>query len=233
MKDSRILVIGGSSGIGLEVARLSAAAGAEVVIASRNADRLAAAQAELPGLATLVLDIADEDACRTVLATTQPWDHVVVSAGGAAPGMIRGRSQTKARRGFDGKFWGAWSVAANARLTDKASLTFISGIFAARPQAGNLAASCVNAAVEALAKGLAVELAPIRANAVSPGYVDTPLWAAMPAEQRDAMFAQAAARLPSGRITTSREIAETVLLCMRNPTLTGTVLTVDGGYSLA
>lgn len=232
MKDSRVLVIGGSSGIGLEVARLAAAAGAHVVIASRNAARLGAAQASVPSIGTMILDIADEEACRTVLSGTKAWDHVVVSAGGAAPGPVRGHPQAKARRGFDGKFWGAWSVAANVPLTETASLTFISGIFAVRPQAGNLAASCINAAIEALARGLAIELAPIRANAISPGYVDTPLWSAMPAQQRDTMFAQAAERLPAARITTGREIAETVLLCMRSPTLTGTVLTVDGGYSL-
>ena len=153
----RVLVVGGTSGIGAGVVRLAALAGAAVTSVSRrskvSADSLANRH--------LVLDIADEAQVRDCLAKEAPFDHLVVTAGGAKPARFRGQGTDSAMEAFSVKFWGAWRVSALAPLAPDASITFISGVFAERPAAGQVAASCANAALEALARAMAVELGPI------------------------------------------------------------------------
>ncbi len=190
--------------------------------ASENAD----------GLEHLAIDVSDEAAVASLLAGLEPFDHLIISAGGADPAKFRGTSTDSAMAAFQTKFWGAWRVAAFAPLTEKASITFVSGVFAERPAKRNVAATCVNAALEALARGLAVEMAPVRVNAVSPGLVDTPMWSAMPEDRRAAYFQSVAATLPAGQICSADDVAAAILLCMTNPVMTGTVLKLDGGYTL-
>ena len=113
------------------------------------------------------------------------------------------------------------------------SLTLVSGAYGTRPAAGLIQAGFVNAALEGLTRGLALELAPIRVNCVSPGLVDTPLWAGMPAERREALFSHVAGRLPARRIGKPEDIALQILSCMINPFMTGAVITLDGGSVLA
>ncbi len=225
---SRILVVGGTSGIGAAVARLATNASFDVVTASRNAiddDRQ-------PGQAHLNLDISNEAQATEVLSTCQPFDHLVVTAGGARSASFRGQGTASAMQAFDTKFWGAWRAAALTPLNANASITFVSGVFAERPAAGQAAATCVNAALEGLARALAVELAPIRVNAVSPGLVDTPMWHAMPEQRRSAYFASVAEKLPARRICSAEDVAALIMACIANPVLTGTVLKIDGGYTL-
>ena len=224
---SRVLVVGGTSGIGAAVVALVAQAGATVVTASRRRP-----EPDGNALAHLQLDIADEAQVGAVLAGLEAFDHVVVSAGGAKPGAFRNESSVAAEQALATKFWGAWRVAALAPLAPQASITFVSGVFAERPSARQVAASCANAALEALARGLAVELAPVRVNAVSPGLVDTPMWSGMPEERRTAYFAQVAATLPARRIATADDVAALIVACMTNPAMTGAVLKIDGGYTL-
>lgn len=220
-------MVGGTSGIGAAVAQMALSAGAEVTTASRRASTpLAHATVHL------ILDISDEAQLRSCLSEQQPFDHVVVTAGGAKPGKFREQNSGAGAQAFETKFWGAWRVAAHAPLAADASITFISGVFAERPAAGQVAASCANAALEALARALAVELGPVRVNAVSPGLVDTPMWSAMPEERRSAYFASVAEKLPARRICSSEDVAGLVLTCMANPSLTGAVLKIDGGYTL-
>lgn len=225
LKDKRVLVVGGTSGIGAAVVQAAAANGALVSSASRRS--------AVPGFADhLSLDISNETQVAEAFVGLAPFDHLVVSAGGATPAPFRGQGTARAVAGFETKFWGAWRVAALAPLTEHASITFISGVFAERPAAAQVAASCANAALEALARALAVELGPIRVNAVSPGLVATPLWHAMPEERRSAYFASAAQKLPARRICSADDVAALVLACMTNPALTGAVLKIDGGYTL-
>lgn len=224
----RALVVGGTSGIGAAVVRHAAANGMEVVTASRRA----AAESAHGSSAHLRIDLADGDRIEAALADCARFDHLVVSAGGARPGAFRGQADAAARLAFDTKFWGAWRLAALTPLTDNASITFVSGVFAERPSPGHAAATCVNAALEALARALAVELGPIRVNAVSPGLVDTPLWHGMPEDKRAAYFAGVAQKLPARRICSADDVAALVLACMTTPSLTGAVLKVDGGYTL-
>ena len=193
IQGKRVLVVGGTSGIGAAVARVATAAGAEVITASRREVEASAA----PGANHIRLDISDEAQVRACLSAEEPFDHVVVTAGGAKPGKFRGQGSDAGAQAFETKFWGAWRIAALAPLAADASITFVSGVFAERPAAGQVAASCANAALEALARALAVELGPIRVNAVSPGLVDTPMWHAMPEDRRSAYFASGADEEPS------------------------------------
>lgn len=228
VQGKRVLVVGGTSGIGAAVARMAGAAGAAVTTASRRE----AAVTATPIARHLRLDISDEAQVRTCLSAEQAFDHVIVSAGGAKPGKFREQGSEAGAQAFETKFWGAWRVAALAPLAADASITFVSGVFAERPAAGQVAASCANAALEALARALAVDLGPIRVNAVSPGLVDTPMWHAMPEERRTAYFASVAEKLPARRICSDEDVAGLVLACMANPSLTGAVLKIDGGYTL-
>lgn len=231
LQGQRILVIGGSSGIGLAVAGRAAAAGAEVTIAGRSAERLTAAAATLPSARTLLLDITD-DRTRAVLADSGTWHHVVVTAGDIRTGPLRKQSTEEAQAGMNAKFWGAWRVAAAANIADGGSLTLTSGAFALRPAPGRVIAGAINAAIEGLARGLALELAPVRVNVVSPGLVDTPLWSAMPEEKRRAYFEKTAAALPARRIASADDVARLYLTAMTTPILTGTTLLADGGHVL-
>lgn len=224
----RVLVVGGSSGIGLAAARLAQAAGAIVSTASRSGSAVGGAT----GLAHFIMDVSNEADVIAKLGDLPKFDHLVITAGGAAAAPFRGRGSQDAEQAFATKFWGAWRVASHAPLADQASITLVSGVFAERPAKRNVAACCANAAIEGLARSLAVELAPVRVNAVSPGLVDTPMWSAMPDDRRAAYFSEMAAKLPAGRICTAEDIAGLILMCMVNPVLTGAVLKADGGYTL-
>lgn len=232
LNGQRILIVGGSSGIGLATAVAAVARGAEIIIAGRSEDRLRHAIAQIGSGSSIALDIADEDQTREALLSAGRFDHVVVTAGGASPSPVRGNNTAKATYGFETKFWGAYRVAAFADIAERGSLTLISGVFAQRPAKGNVAASCINSAVDALARGLALELAPTRVNAVSPGLVDTPLWSGMAPDRRAAYFAATAEKLPSRHIGKPEDIAALILLCMTNPMLTGSILVADGGHVL-
>ncbi|MEY2943121.1 MAG: hypothetical protein RLY97_1135 [Pseudomonadota bacterium] len=226
LADKRVLVVGGSSGIGLATAIIARQAGADVLVASRHQPDNAEAMAHM------ALDISDEAAVAAALTGLEPFDHLIITAGGADPAKFRATPAHSAMAAFQTKFWGAWRVAALAPLTANASITFVSGVFAERPAKRNVAATCVNAALEALARSLAVELAPIRVNAVSPGLVDTPMWSAMPEDRRAAYFQSMAEKLPVGQICSAQDIAAAIVFCMCNPVMTGTVLKLDGGYTL-
>jgi NAD(P)-dependent dehydrogenase (short-subunit alcohol dehydrogenase family) len=138
------------------------------------------------------------------------------------------------RRAFDAKFWAHITTiqAALPHLAADGSITLLGAVTARAGMPGTAGIAAINGAVEALVKPLAVELAPIRVNGVSPGLVDTPWWSGVPDEARQAYFAQAAAQLPTGRVATAEEIADVVVLAATNPNLTGTVIEADGGARL-
>jgi NAD(P)-dependent dehydrogenase (short-subunit alcohol dehydrogenase family) len=152
-----------------------------------------------------------------------------VTAAEVRTGPIRKLSVADAQAGMNSKFWGAYRVAAAAEIAETGSLTLVSGAYAKRPAAGVIQAGAINAALEGLARGLALELAPVRVNCVSPGLVDTPLFGAMPAERRQAMFSAVAGRLPVRRTGLPEDVAQQILVCMTNGFMTGSVITLDGG----
>ena len=232
----RILIIGGSSGIGLELARQAHAAGAEVTIAGRSAEKLASAVRGLGGSArSAVVDIGEPETVRAALGRIGELDHLVTTAADLAFAPFARLTAAQVERGLRSKVVGAFfaAQAAASHLRVGGSITFFSGAAAYKPGPGTALVATANAALEGLAKALAVELAPIRVNVISPGLVDTPVWAGLTAAQRKAMFEQTAARLPARRIGTAPDVAAAALAVMLNPFITGTVLHVDGGARLA
>ena len=179
------------------------------------------------------LDTGDDAAVIRFFADHEPFDHIVISAAQTSSGPVRGLSLDDARRAMDSKFWGAYRVARAARIVEGGSLTFVSGFLSVRPSAGAVLQGAINAALEALARGLALELAPVRVNAVSPGMIETPLWLGMPEEKRTAMFAGAAERLPARRVGQPEDIARAVLFLATTPFATGSTVRVDGGGAIA
>jgi NAD(P)-dependent dehydrogenase (short-subunit alcohol dehydrogenase family) len=234
LKGARVLVLGGSSGIGRAIAAAAARAGADVTIASRSRTKLDAALADIGGSArAMVLDTGDAPAIERFFADGTVWDHVAISASQTATGPVRGLALEDAKAAMESKFWGAYRVARVARISDGGSLTFVSGVLSLRPSATSVLQGAINAALEALARGLALELAPVRVNSACPGLVETPLYSRMEPEKREAMFSAAAARLPARRVGQPEDIANAALFLMTTPFATGSTVRVDGGGAIA
>jgi NAD(P)-dependent dehydrogenase (short-subunit alcohol dehydrogenase family) len=234
LKNTRVLVIGGSSGIGLATAAAASEAGASVTIASRSQDKLDTALASIGGSPrAVVIDTRDEAVIERFFTQETAWDHVVVSAAQTPTGPVRTLSLADAKAAMDSKFWGAYRVSRAAKIKDGGSLTLISGFLSVRPSASSVLQGAINAALESLARGLALELAPVRVNAVSPGLIATPLWSGLAAEKREAMFAGAAAHLPARRVGQPQDIANAVLFLATTPFATGSTVRVDGGGAIA
>ena len=231
----RWLVIGGSSGIGEATARLAAAGGGQVTIASRSADKLSAARARLPAtVQAAVLDVGDDAAVQAFFAAHLVWDHVVLAGSATRTGPVRSLPLEAARASMDNKFWGAYHVGRHARLREGGSLTFLSGVYSQRPQPDAVLQGVMNAAVEALARGLALELAPaVRVNTVSPSTTATPLWDKLGPDGRAAKFAAMRQRLPLQRVAEPEDIAQAILFLAANRFATGSTVLIDGGDALA
>jgi NAD(P)-dependent dehydrogenase (short-subunit alcohol dehydrogenase family) len=232
----KIVILGGTSGIGLATAQLAAADGATVVVASSNRERVDAALADLPAdAAGYALDVRREEEIRDLFERLGPFDHLAYTAGESLPlGLIAATDLESARRAFQIRFWGAYAAVKHAapRLRRGGSIVLSSGIASARPLATWTVAGSICGAVEALTRALAVELAPIRVNAVAPGVVRSNLWRAMSENDRSAMYASLEEALPARRAGEVGDVAETFLYLMRNGYSTGTVVTIDGGSVL-
>lgn len=234
LEKKQVLVIGGSSGIGLATARLAAARGAIVTIASRSKTRLREALGTLPASAkTVSLDGRDEAAVESFFRSGSVWDHLVISGAETPMGSVRELPLRDARAAMDSKFWGAYYVARAASLTPNGSITLISGFLSVRPRTKTGLQSAINAALEALGRGLALELAPIRVNTISPGLIATPLWAGMSNEEREAMYTRAANRLPIQRVGEPEDVASLILEIATNGFATGSTVYLDGGGIIA
>ncbi|HET9169105.1 MAG TPA: SDR family oxidoreductase [Actinospica sp.] len=233
----RIVVIGGSSGMGLATARAAAAAGAVVTIASSRRERVEAALAELPDTCDgAVVDTRDEAAVADLFARVGELDHVSFTAGDAPDRRALKELPLEAARGFfDVRFWGAVAVAKHAapRIRPGGSITLTSGTIGVRPSPGAALAAAGSAATEGLARGLAVDLAPVRVNVIRSGAVRTPLWDGVPEPQRAAILETFAQRALTGTVGEPEQLAATHLYLMENRFVTGTVVTVDGGLLLA
>jgi NAD(P)-dependent dehydrogenase (short-subunit alcohol dehydrogenase family) len=232
LKGQTVLVVGGRSGIGRATAAAFRDAGGSITIASRDAERLAAAACELK-VDGRVLDATNDADVEAFFAHGGAWDHVVVSVAPAKSGSIRAMALADAYAAMDAKFWSAYRVARAARIAPEGSLTLVSGQVGKRPNPNAVLQGAINAGLEGLARGLALELAPVRVNAVSPGLIDTPLHAKMPGEVRDSLFKATAGRLPVGRIGTAEDVAHSVVYVATNGFSTGAVVRVDGGSTIA
>jgi NAD(P)-dependent dehydrogenase (short-subunit alcohol dehydrogenase family) len=235
LTNKRIVVIGGSSGIGLATAKMAAQQDAEVVIASRDAGQLDRAIAEIGGRTeTYPLDVRDEARVKEFFEKLGSFDHLTTPGSSALGGPFLATETARARADFDSKFWGQYHAARYAapNIRPGGSIVLFSGIYSQRPPAGVASVAAVNGAIEALGRALAVELAPLRVNVVSPGLTDTPAYNSMPPDQRQTMFKQVAESLPARRMGQPADIAQAVLYLMADPYATGTTLLIDGGFML-
>ena len=234
LEGERVVVVGGSSGIGLETARLALAAGASVTIAGRSQDRLRRAAADLGGaVRSVVADVTDDGSVKALFEGETRVDHVFLPAGELKPGGgdVLGADLSALRSILESRLLGVVHVVRRARpKMAGGSITLMSGLYAIRPAPGAALGAAAVAAIDGMTRALALDLAPIRVNAVAPGLIDTPLWDSF-GPQREAILAQATA-LPVGRIGRPDEVAAAVLLLMSNGFITGTVLAIDGGGSL-
>jgi len=207
-------------------------AGKKVVVASRNAERLQAA-ADKVGATAIATDVTNDDSVANLFRKCGPLDHVVVTAAQLRSGPFKTVSMDDVRATMDSKFWGAWRVARAADIRPGGSLTLVTGFLSIRPRPASAIVGAVNGALESLTRSLALELAPIRVNCVSPGIIDTPIRAAMPEAARRDMLAKTAAALPVGRVGVGEDIARQILAFMTIGFATGSIVYIDGGGLVA
>lgn len=238
LESQRVLVIGGSSGMGLAVAQAAARAGARVTIAARDTAKLERALAAIGhGARSRTLDVTDEAAVRRHFDADESIDHLVVTshASSVVTGAIdslAAMSIAAARAFMETKFWGPFTVVKHAlpRLAERASVTLFSGAAGARKLLPlHTAIGATNGAVEAFARQLSKEIAPRRVNVVAAGLVKTPTYAAMTEAAREAMYAGYARSALVGRVGEPDDVAHAVMYLMTNSYVTGTILEVDGG----
>jgi len=233
----RVVILGGTSGIGLATAKAAARCGAEVTVISRQQASVDRALAELPpGARGRAADLTDPALVCPLFDDLGGIDHVVFTAGEPlALTDMAALNLDKAREFFALRYFGAlWAVhAATPHLQAGGSITLTTGIAGRRPSPGWAVAASICGAVESLTRALAVELAPIRVNAVCPGVVRSPLWASMPQTGREQLYRDTAASIPAGRVGEVEDIAHAYLYCLTQPFATGSILTVDGGTALA
>lgn len=235
LKDKKVIMIGGSSGIGLESAKQLIAHGAEVVIASRSEDKLRNAKEQLGDRATAyTLDITQEQQVQSFFEKIGQFDHLVVSAAETSGGSFLQTDTAQARKLFENKFWGQYYAAkyGASKILPNGSITLFSGVVAYKSMVGSAILGAVNAAISNLGQTLALELAPIRVNIVSPGIINTPSRSKMPEEARNNFYNAVENKLPVKRIGRAEDVAQSVLYLLQNSFVTGTVLHVEGGHIL-
>lgn len=228
----RILIVGGGSGIGREIAAQASSLGAETILAGRHGESLE----ELAGTHTVVvLDLTDEAAIERAAAEVGPIDAIVALAADHANGPLQSLDVTRVRRAFDTKVVGPLLLAKHFApdMPKDGVIVLFSGVAASRPSRDLVVMATANRAAEGLADALAVELAPIRVVAISPGIVDSGAWDSLGAEQKDEFFESVAAANPARRVGSTRDVADVVMLALTNPYLTATTLHVDGGGRIA
>ena len=236
LQDKRVIVLGGSSGIGLEVAKQAASQGASVVIASSNPERVQKAVASIDGEAQgQAIDVSDERAVATFFSKLGAFDHLVFTAGDSLHlHDLAATDLQQARHAFELRYWAALAAVkyGSPHIRKEGSIVLTTGIAGQRPRKGWVIAASVCGTIEALTRALAVELAPIRVNAVSPGVVRTNLWQNMGAAEGERLYQSVGKSLPVGRVGEASEIAQAYLFLMQEGFATGQTVVVDGGTVL-
>ena len=234
LKDQTVLVVGRGGGLARAVVLAARDAGADVVAAGRSRETLDAAYAGEPAIAVESVDLLDEASIAALAERLGRVDHVVSTASARARGLLADLDREKVRLSFDTKVIGPLLLAKHfaPRMPETGSLTLFSGVAAFKIAVGTLAVAITNGAADTLARSLALELAPIRVNAISPGVIDTGAWDGLGEQAKADYFARASAANPARRIGTADDVANTVLYALTSTFLTGQTLHIDGGEQL-
>ncbi|HEY1704383.1 MAG TPA: SDR family oxidoreductase [Trebonia sp.] len=234
LKDQSVLVVGRGSGIARAVCLAARDEDARVIAAGRGRESLPAAYAGEPGISTETVDLTDEDSIAALGERLGTVTHVVSTASARARGKIADLDRDDIRLSFDTKVIGPLMLAKHLapRIDPGGSIVVFSGVAAAKIAVGTMGVAITNAAADTLARSLALELAPIRVNAISPGVIDTGAWDAFGSDGKAAYFADISSRNPAGRIGTADDIARAVVFALTSTFLTGQTLHVDGGEPL-
>ncbi len=230
-----VVVIGGSAGIGLETARRARAEGAKLILTARNPDRLERAARELGALSTAAFDALDFGRLETFFDDLPtPIDHVLVTGPGPYYARLAEFDVEKARRDIDAHLFLPLQVARDAasKVRSGGTLLFMGGTGGRRTAEGLVLMSALTAALPALTKSLALELAPVRVNLIAAGFVDTPLSASLLGGQLEARREQLRTTLPIGRVVGPADVAALAVHIMTNTALTGATYDIDGGQQL-
>jgi NAD(P)-dependent dehydrogenase (short-subunit alcohol dehydrogenase family) len=229
LERQRVIVFGGSSGIGFATAQLCGAEGAEITLVGRDIGKLETAAGGIPKSEWRAADVRDESAVAGALAHLDRIDHVFISVGAGGASNILKDDMSSLRQPFEERIFGIFAVVRSARpRMTGGSITLMSGMYASRVRPDASAQTAALCAVESLARTLAVDLAPTRVNAVAPGWVDTPRLTRSFGREKASRVEAIAAQLPGKRIGRADEIARAVLLVMTNEYINGEVLHVDG-----
>ena len=235
-ENKRVVIIGGSSGIGLAVAEEAASQGADVVIVSSKAERVQEAIQSIGGnVRGEAVDVFDEKSVESFFTNIGAFDHLVFTAGDSLQlHELADTDLKQARHAFELRYWAALAAVkyGNPHIRKGGSIVLTTGVAGRRPHKGWAVAASVCGTIEALTRALAVELAPIRVNAVSPGVVRTNLWQNMSADEREQLFESVGKRLPVGRVGEAHDIAQAYLFLMQEGFSTGQTVVVDGGTVL-
>jgi NAD(P)-dependent dehydrogenase (short-subunit alcohol dehydrogenase family) len=233
LKDRTVLVVGRDGGIARAVALAARDAGASVVAAGRNQAALESAYDGLR-ITDEYVDLTDEASVDALGLRLGTVDHVVSTASARARGRVADLDREAVRLAFDTKVIGPIMLAKHLalRMPQDGSFVFFSGATAVKPEIGTLAVAATNGAVDTVIRSLALELAPIRVNAVSPGVIDTGAWDGLGKQAKAEYFTDTAARNPARRIGTLDDVAEAVLFALTSTFLTGVTLGIDGGQPL-
>src|ERR1700733_9090992 len=234
LNDQKVLAIGRGGGIARAVALAARDAGAHVVVAGRDQEKLSDVYAGEPGISTEAVDVTDEESIAALGKRLGQVHHVVSTASARARGRVPDLDRDALRLSFDTKVLGPLMLAKHLapRMSEGGSFVIFSGVAATKITVGTLAVAITNAAADTLARSLALELAPIRVNAISPGVIDSGAWDALGEQRKADYFAEMSSRNPARRIGTPEDIAQGALFALTNPSLTGQTLHVDGGEPL-
>ena len=236
LENKRVVILGGSSGIGLAVAEAAMSRGAEVIIGSSTAERVQKAITTVGGEAQgHAVDVSDERAVENFFRKTGVFDHLVYTAADSL--QVQDLASTdlqKARRFFEVRYWSALAAVkyGSPRIRKRGSIVLTTGIAGQRPLKGWVVVASLCGTIEALTRALAIELAPLRVNAVSPGVVRTNLWQNMSEAEREHLYESVGKRLPVGRVGEAHDVAQAYLFLMQEEFATGQTVVVDGGTSL-
>jgi len=229
--DVRVLIVGGTGGIGRALAERYASLGSDVVITSRDADRAAAVAKEIgPNVRGIALDIAEPERIAGMLSGVGAIDRLLIVAIERDHNTVRNYDIAKARRAVTVKLVGYTEVVHTMldRMNPGASVVIFGGLAGERPYPGSTTVTMVNGAVSSMVKTMAVELAPLRINAIHPGIIgDTPAWKDKP-EALEAVRK----RTPGGRLATTEDVVDAVKFLFNNKGVNGVNLIVDGGWIL-